>query len=68
MENHIYDNDRSKVTQYQDAVLNLLHHHQHTGQLTDKELKDLQWEIESFTTRFDDKKNIHQAVPDLLIK
>jgi DNA-directed RNA polymerase len=68
LNNHNHNhNSESKVSQYQDVVLNMLHNHKN-DQLTEEELKKLQICIEDLTTAYGDIKSIYQATPYFINK
>lgn len=56
-----------KVSQYQSAVLDILHYHKKGGvSFTEDELDGLQIKIEEISAQFDDVKNIYQSAPNLI--
>lgn len=55
----------SNVSQYQDAVIKLLHDNK-KERFSEDELIELQTSIENLTTNYDDHKNIYQIAPDLI--
>lgn len=73
--NHLYGKIRndpnlyseSKVSQYQDVVLNMLYNHKN-DKMTEDELIQLQLGIEDLTTTYGDIKSIYQATPDFIKK
>lgn len=65
--NNLNLNSESKVSQYQDVVMNMLYNHQN-DKLTEDELIKLQLCIEDLTTTYGDIKSIYQATPYFINK